>query len=458
MKTRFNVVLWLVLLVSPSIATAQQNTPDTIFWGDPRYLYPDSLMVYTVQDSALDYVGIFTNTNGPHDAELWHYHAIIGSVSYSPGQEYIIHGIAIPMEFHYGTLPPLSDTVLYASAPRAYLCQYNAGNWIPLDTVVISANIPQRLLSASAVYEGETISETIPVYELFFSQPHSVHDTFAVCFGCSVSEGGGSSYDVSPFWRQCSIIISTLIFSLSNPKVGVYGFTLSSLHTTLNYKHEVLLPILEPAPEGYEVYTAPTLKDVECILCHTAPRELRLALLQGNDATIQWFASEETPDEWELKVLSEEGDSLFSVRTEYNQHRIERLAQGNYSVAVRGICHRNCDWYGERTTFSDWSDPVSFHITQPLPPGGDDSTLTDVASVSLPSILLAPNPAEAFVDISSDCPVQQVVLRDATGKAVLRQACAEASVRISLASVPAGLYVAEIATVRGTVSRKLIVE
>ena len=218
------------------------------------------------------------------------------------------------------------------------------------------------------------------------------------------------------------------------------------------------LPILEPAPEGYEVYTAPTPVDVECLQCRTAPRELRLALLQGNDATIQWFASEETPDEWELKVLSEEGDSLFSVRTEYNQHRIERLAQGNYSVAVRGICHRNCGWYGERTTFSDWSDPVSFHITQPLPPGGDDSTLTDVASVSLPSILLAPNPAEAFVDISSDCPVQQVVLRDATGKAVLRQACAEASVRISLASVPAGLYVAEIATVRGTVSRKLIVE
>ncbi|MBR1644697.1 MAG: T9SS type A sorting domain-containing protein, partial [Bacteroidales bacterium] len=83
---------------------------------------------------------------------------------------------------------------------------------------------------------------------------------------------------------------------------------------------------------------------------------------------------------------------------------------------------------------------------------------TAIGTPTLPQVSVAPNPAGEFVDISSDCPVQQVVLRDATGKAVLRQAFAETSVRISLATVPAGLYVAEISTARGTVSRKLIVE
>ena len=461
MKRHYKIILAAFFLLSSGLLFAQQSRPDTVYWGDPCYLFPDTFEIN---------VGPIVGPNGENTIGYVHFYRIGANPNivhayllFLPGQDLSIHGIAVPMEASpLWEFPPLTDTLIHMTAPRAYLFQCDSGQWGIVDSVLLSANIPHRHLSATGYYQGQEVSQTVSVYEFFFASPHIVHDTFAVGYGfnnADPNEGFRNLFDstkwIEPLGTNSAYhVYRPLHYSIFNPYRNNV-FSVATTSTIANHS----FPILESAPEGYEVYTAPTHEDVECIQCRTAPRELRLALLQDSNATLQWSAGEESPDVWELKVASDNEDSARFIRTEYIQHRLEDLAPGNYSVAVRGACYRNCGWYGERTTFSDWSNTVSFRIVRPLPPPPpEDTTVTAIGTPTLPQVSVAPNPAGEFVDISSDCPVQQVVLRDATGKAVLRQAFAETSVRISLATVPAGLYVAEISTARGTVSRKLIVE
>lgn len=70
------------------------------------------------------------------------------------------------------------------------------------------------------------------------------------------------------------------------------------------------------------------------------------------------------------------------------------------------------------------------------------------------ALTLTPNPATDLVTIETPLPVQEVRLLDLTGKMLL----ASTETTLSVANLPAGMYLVQVQTMQGTVTRRLTVE
>ena len=264
MKTTRKIFLVIAIIGwLTGVASAQQSRPDTVYWGDPCYLFPDTFEIT---------VGPIVGPNGENTVGYVHFYRIGANPNivhayllFLPGQDLSIHGIAVPMEASLQwEFPPLTDTLIHMTAPRAYLFQCDSGQWNIVDSVLLSANIPHRHLSATGYYQGQEVSQTVSVYEFFFASPHSVHDTFAVGYGfnnANPNEGFRNLFDstkwIEPLgtnsqWidflepNSAYNVYKLLYYSIFNPyRNNVFSVVTSS--TIANHS----FPILESAPEGY---------------------------------------------------------------------------------------------------------------------------------------------------------------------------------------------------------------
>ena len=204
-------MLCIVLLVLGQVSVSQTARPDTIYWGDPCYMYCfDSLASIEAQlredsvhgsiDSVLDrsqYKQFFLCDNNyvRQDNNSHGYLAQVEGHEYTLNStERYIHGVAVAMSTdiqQYMVGNPMAHRI----PPCAYLFQKENGVWRVVDSVGFSEYIPHRYLSSVAYYFGQPDTETVPVYAFYFATPHLVHDTFAVGYGLDDGGWNRTMYD-----------------------------------------------------------------------------------------------------------------------------------------------------------------------------------------------------------------------------------------------------------------------
>ena len=442
--------------------SAQQSRPDTVHWGDSCYFFPN----YYINDFSCPHINdtldniFFYSYSRPGDVDV-NLNGIVATIHPLHPFEMRFYGIAVAMSRSHCPAIPNSVDSLYET-PHVYLFQCHNGRWHTVDSVGLSNNIPIRHLSApTQMNNTRVIVPTIDVYEFFFSEPRWILDTFAIGYGRmkALHRDIWEKYWIVGTCQPIPFGYYSTYEMYRNRRIA----PLFEEEGTIPALFPLLIPILEPPPEDYVFLATPddtTPAIPYCMDCYSSPYNFRIAWREENEVTLQWNEANDVPAEWEIRIdpVSRPDQAPRYYRTPYMMKQIAGIDSGQYVARIRGVCRHSCELHTDTTSFGSWSNSyVQFSVTNPLP-RLDDPTLSASSAAELPQVNVAPNPAKAFVDISADCTVQQVVLRDATGKAVLRQSCDETSVRISLASIPAGLYVVEISTARGTVSRKLVVE
>ena len=446
-------------LIASLQLSAQNARPDTVYWGDSCYLFlphPEHFVHNMVSENE-DSLTVFSTTIA--------WSNVVESRIFNIGHtETLVHGIAVPMD-RSKTEPLITDfTEAHRFCPRAYLFQCENRRWHTVDSVGLSEYIPSRFFSTSVTFQGQTVSQTTKVYEFFFSQPHLVHDTFAVGFGYDY----GHRQFNEGYLGQTGSIQERLYCYFSNnpPSFLLYKTYISSSQTRRPPFFEVhdvelddltiALPILEEAPEDYVFFAVEddtTPIPFPCLFCNTVPREIRVAFIIGNDVTLQWFKDYDAPTFWQLEVESvtrpDEHIRLFD--TQFSQHCIESLDSGLYIARVRGACRHTCDIHEDTVTYSPWFESF-FSVDHPI---AHDSNLS-VDDVPQATLLVAPNPAEDFVEVIASCHILSVSLQNLWGQTLFFKNADESSLRISTATLPRGLYILKATTEHGLFSEKVL--
>ena len=535
MKTFIGYVsLLIALLVVGQVSVSQTVRPDTVYWGDPCYMYCfDSLASFEAQLREDSVAGLLDSVSDrSRYKHFFEYPSIFASPYYGNycywgcirGPEYIlnsterhIHGVAVPMSTNiqqYIEGNPMAHRV----PPCAYLFQRENGVWHVVDSVGFSEYIPHRYLSSVAYYFGQPDTETVPVYEFYFSTPHLVHDTFAVGYGLddggpdrilfdnncyrvflhSIRDSGGeveslmyrghsSLLSASFLYRSYAYFLTEGLDNNHRPVFYSLGrvihywprfermrptffdrynwldFWVDTTDMNVNYLNfeplgpPLVLPILESVPEGY-VYL-PVEKDTTPIIippCRADTRDFRVGYIMDNDVQLQWNAANDTlPDYWQLELRIEGEDTVLLFNTSREDRHLSMLDSGRYVARVRAVCLHSCDIHGDTMSYGAWSNEVSFYIEQSLP------TLPPlgVEEAGISVVGVAPNPADDFVDITVEGNLRSVTLRNLKGEILLQQSGdGSQTLRIDTSLLPRGLYIVEVDTVQGRFIRKLVLQ
>ncbi len=143
------------------------------------------------------------------------------------------------------------------------------------------------------------------------------------------------------------------------------------------------------------------------------------------DSTIKWYGS---PFRYIEKSQCPE-DNMLGGRVQDNQH---------FEVNIP------CVWGG------------AFPIIVPYQEPNSDSLGVRVIGVE-PEVYVAPNPATGSTTLTTDVPVNRLLMYNVDGRLVRELSPNATRVEINLAGLPKGLYIISAVTPQGTAHRKLIV-
>ena len=113
----------------------------------------------------------------------------------------------------------------------------------------------------------------------------------------------------------------------------------------------------------------------------------------------------------------------------------------HHSAYIRAICEH----YGD-TLYSEWSNPIDLY------------TIVDIDSPDLSDnyVSLIPNPANDYVQVLSNFPMEKIELYDLKGTLVLSSGVSGVSNNIDVKSLPRGVYIMVIRNQQGTCTKKLV--
>jgi hypothetical protein len=132
-----------------------------------------------------------------------------------------------------------------------------------------------------------------------------------------------------------------------------------------------------------------------------------------------------------------------------------------YQARVRARCHHRCPIH-DTVMWTAWSAPVYFYTGDHMPDTTHQPEGIDAPGEVLP-FAIVPNPSRSgerqVVEIGRQVPLQgmTLTLHDAAGHEVLRMEVKEHRFALP-ASLPAGVYVATLASPQGTAVRRVVVE
>ena len=132
-----------------------------------------------------------------------------------------------------------------------------------------------------------------------------------------------------------------------------------------------------------------------------------------------------------------------------------------YQARVRARCHHRCPIH-DTVMWTAWSAPVYFYTGDHMPDTTHQPEGIDAPGETLP-FAIVPNPSRSgerqVVEIGRQVPLQglTLTLHDAAGHEVLRMEVKEHRFALP-ASLPAGVYVATLASPQGTAVRRVVVE
>ena len=246
------------------------------------------------------------------------------------------------------------------------------------------------------------------------------------------------------FYRFDSIVQHNLTIDLHNLTSAMRG-------STYGYSRALICPVF-------------TLPDTDSFGCPEV-EEFAFAGMNAGSPTFVW----DTASEHEVhQVAYGPYDApLESLRIAETNARFLELFDNSlrpdiyYQARVRARCHHRCPIH-DTVMWTAWSAPVYFYTGDHMPDTTHQPEGIDAPGEVLP-FAIVPNPsrtgARQVVEIGRQVPLQglTLTLHDAAGHEVLRMEVKEHRFALP-ASLPAGVYVATLASPQGTAVRRVVVE
>ena len=391
------------------LSALSTNAQDTIFGREITYIYPDNW------DGNL-----YVSWGSP----WWGYHAQ-----------------------YYFTDTPLSICgVAFSSKPRwdgTEDCKIPLGLWkhqssgmTLLAEKSIDPSFVSRYMGVVERFMPEQSSSICPIQEAHFDSAITVQDSFYASYfidGCCV---------MNTFMLNKSLDVSNQDgFRIAGGAQGSNGnidwrFIVGDVDNGVFIGE---LPFLFPI-----IDTTGMVFPCDTMSCDKTSG-FHLMAQSGDYATFAWVgASEHT--EWELSygpVGTEPGGGrVLHTMTTYTIVSNMR-PETHYVAYVRGFCPECKVW-------SEWSEGVEFWIGMN---GGTESVpiVEQLTHVS-------PNPAHGEVQVFSSFGVRKVDIYNVQGIRVSTQQVSDYSALIDVGTLPAGLYLVNVHTHAGIITKKLVVE
>ena len=179
-------------------------------------------------------------------------------------------------------------------------------------------------------------------------------------------------------------------------------------------------------------------------------QQLFLDAYTGDSAVVRWRQVEEGTL-YNVRLTGEDGSDTAFVISDTTYTFTPLSDSVRYTAMVRKQCHYATSNY-DTTVYGEWKT-VSFGTTIVDPP--DDSL--GIARPAVEGFSLVPNPTSGAVLLTADAEMTGVEVYTAAGIPFLRLPASGRTVRLDTSTWPAGTYLLEVSTTRGTYAKRLVV-
>lgn len=467
-------IILLAFVALCAMAYGQGTTPDTMRVGDrdPIYYYWDT--------NWMDYYYFPPESS---DSLLWKMYTNAWPLGMPEYARYCytdtalrIIGVAAPLQFRVvdcRVFPwqPYDSLVwehMYKEYFRLYEVDSNTCDMILLKETEINLKQNFRHYIETNIdgqtRQGQWVSMPNPIYEGYFDEPVTVHDSFyvAVTFNNNrLSEPDGST--PPPVLIASSCFTASVQIRNSDPTAYSFDYVPHPPHQrfrftnmvgddslTLYYAyiptdcqwHYVVRMPRSNRPEGF-YYIFPiidTSRYVPPAFNCNAPSELSLPYSSPEVCLFTWNG--DGGSEWELSIAEQGQAPEDGMMTLCNStiKSISGLDTGRcYEAWVRTVCND--------TLKSQWSNSIHFCINE-----GQTGilTATDVYTY------LYPNPTNGIVTVSSAFRMDKIEVFALNGTMLLSVSTDAMSTDLDLSSLPAGTYIIRIHTNNGFATKRLV--
>ena len=458
---------------------------DTIYPYAPDYPFFNDT-IYGVQDSSFWSTKYYTGSSG------------FSAIEHTNVPQTIVTGLAIP--YRFGTMPLdrhglpwpyCSDTI----SIQGIIVQIDSNDYenptiFYTKPVVWNYNETPHVrpfdchLAFMSSSECGIMDTVVEAYSLYFETPivvggnvflgyvrkrdNNVADSFDYYFEKNIDEGL-----LGPQWN------SKCAQSYPSPNIIVYS--LRSEHP----QHEPLVDTIDCKMNWCSQYGTPCLQSIQntymgslitTTICPivTMPDTDRFGCPAVEGFAYAGMFAESPTFVWDT---AEEHDYYQIDYGAYNLpvHRLQRDTTSRnfielfglspdiyYQARVRARCHHQCPVH-DTVMWTAWSAPIYFYTGDHMP-----DTTHQPEGVAVPEealhFVIVPNPsrtgARQVVEIGRQVPLQglTLTLHDAAGHEVLRMEVKEHSFALPVQGLPAGVYMATLASPQGTTVKKLAIE
>ena len=411
---KFFVIAFVCMLFAEE--TAAQ---DTVHYGDSCYLFNqlESPLrpMFNYYGSAGDTVAAIVENGG------YGYNG--GPEIYGVAKLYVASKDSVQVYGVAATMMPYPEDDTVTSWYTAYLFQYTGAQFVLIDSS--AAWSQKNVFLYTAVGYGHTYNTYAPSYEFYFSQPHTVTDSFAISIKRKDPPAHG--HDTGSY---------SLISGIVTSGWGGAYYEVNSFRNEIKWGR--YFPIVQP----------------ERIGCEGAVAEV--AERGGDYAVLEWTME---GDSCQLSVAPYDvaADSGLVVDLTANSYTATGLDTGVYYAArLRTQCRHHCHIHTDTVVWSDWGVPTLFYLGSEEP---DTSGIGIRRVEEAVEFSVTPNPARGTATVRCAAGLQTVELLGVKGDVLLRREAAgsEACV-LDLTGLAKGIYIVRITTPLGTAAQKLAVE
>lgn len=220
---------------------------------------------------------------------------------------------------------------------------------------------------------------------------------------------------------------------------------------TGNYDSEASLTILTPSGDTLYCHTNMSTIGSDTILnfiancdgfispiCDT-PLHVTIDSISQHSANISWTAGyNETAWNMQYREISANNWSEIIQVTSPDYHISGLIAETEYQVRVQANCI---------DTLSEWTNPISFSTQS-----SDDDSVSVANTILAHSISLRPNPADQYIELSINSPIEvkEALVFNAFGQLIQAVPLTDNHARIDLSRMAAGMYFVRISNTGAT--------
>ena len=458
-------IIYLLFFVSFLFTLRAQDTIHPFSTDYPQFIDTGFMQHYLLPDRPIDYDS-FYRTRPHHCTPTWT----------DPDSGINVYRFVVPPHVQQvlvtGVTIPIRPSIKNQSVYRGVLLTFDSNDYLHND--YLHPNI--RMTSSTLSYQdtqgfdcyirvpdssscGKGYGGYIGTHTLYFDQPILVTDTFFVGFYVSRIQ----SYDA---WRDLvHTIISISCANLYNRPMTLFACQHSYYNCCLDEHGEV---------GGYTWFTTQSFTGV-CPILFVPERDtfgcpevegFGFAGMNAGSPTFVWdTASEHEVHQVAYGPYDAPLESLRIVET--NASFLEIFDNSlspdiYYQARLRARCHHRCPIH-DTVMWTAWSAPVYFYTGDHMPDTTHQPEGIDAPGEALP-FAIVPNPSRTgtrqVVEIGRQVPLQglTLTLHDAAGHEVLRMEVKEHRFALPVQGLPAGVYVATLASPQGTAVRRVVVE